>query len=124
MSRRRNDHGFSLVEALAALAVFALAGVGLIQLQAQSLRTLRAVETRALAEIVVENLLTEAVASRETPALGVRDGATRLGNQDWRWRVTVGATAEPLTRVVRADVFEGDAAAPAASSQAFVTVTP
>jgi len=124
MSRPRNDHGFSLVEALAALAVFALAGVGLVHLQAQSLRTLRAVETRALAEIVVENLLTGAVAARDVPPLGVREGALRLGEREWRWRVAVEATAEPLTRVVRADVFEGDAAAAAASSQAFVTVTP
>ncbi|MDX2236447.1 MAG: type II secretion system minor pseudopilin GspI [Hyphomonadaceae bacterium] len=124
MSRRRNDHGFSLVEALAALAVFALAGVGVIHLQGQSLRTLRAVETRALAEIVVENLLTGAVASREAPPLGAREGALRLGEREWRWRVTVSATAEPLTRVVRADVFERDAATAAASSQAFVTVTP
>ena len=74
MSRVRNDAGFSLVEALVALAVFALAGVALVQLQAQSLRTLSAAETRALARIVVQNALVDVVARSTPPDIGAEAG--------------------------------------------------
>ncbi|MBI1251671.1 MAG: type II secretion system protein GspI [Alphaproteobacteria bacterium] len=120
MSHARNDGGFSLVEALVALAVFALAGVALVQLQAQSLRTLSAAETRALARIVVQNALVDVAARSTPPELGGEAGEAELGGRTWRWRTEIEATADPLIRSVRATAYEGDAQTPVASAQAFV----
>ena len=120
MSRAPNDHGFSLVESMVALAVFAMAGVGLMSLQAHSLKTLREAETRTLAGIVVENALVDAVAARAAPDLGERTGEVDLAGRRWRWRAVTEATADPLMRRVRVDAFEGDDPAPMAHAQAFV----
>jgi general secretion pathway protein I len=88
------DAGFTLVEGLVALAVFALAGIGLVQLQTYSVATLNRVEARALAGIVVQNVLVEAIASEQTPELGAIAGETELGAHRWRWRRIVERTAD------------------------------
>lgn len=115
----RSEAGFSVVEALVALAVFALAGVGLVQLQMQSVNTLSRVETRALADIAAQNALTEALASSQTPDIGARDGAVELGGRTWRWRRVVAATPDAATRRVSVVVF-GAGEAPAAQAHGFV----
>lgn len=71
MSSRSREDGFTLVEALAALGVFALAGVGLIVLQSQSLRALAQAEERALGELAAQNALVSAVGSSLAPEPGL-----------------------------------------------------
>jgi general secretion pathway protein I len=97
-----HDAGMSIVEALVALAVFAMAGVGLIELQAQSLRTLSSVEQRALGDIVAQNHLVGLLANRAPPAPGEQRGQDTLAGRDWRWRVRVAPTAD--ANVLRIDV--------------------
>lgn len=98
MSRRPSDSGFSLVEALVALAVFAMAGVGLLQLQTQSLRTLTSVETTALAGACAQNQMTEILASNDKPGIGVREEQARFAGRDWLVRIEIAATSTRQTR--------------------------
>lgn len=116
----RGDAGFSLVEALVALAVFALAGVGLIQLQAQSLNTLAQVETRALADIVAQNQIVQTLAGADT-ALGERSGRTRLANRDWQYEVSIAPTTDARTWRVEVTVRESESERPVARAHAFAT---
>ena len=109
-ARDPDDAGFSIIEALVALAVFALAGVGLVQLQTHSLTTLTRVETHALAMMVAQNRLVDAIASLEAPALGVSSGETEIGGRAWRWRMTVEVTDDVSIRrvtVTASDVRPG-----------------
>ena len=116
MSPAPNDHGFSLIEALVALAVFAMAGVGLVQLQTHSLQTLSQVETRALADIVAQNALVEIVAGAVPPAPGERATNERFAGRDWQiitqvtpvggmLRVSVAVSAPSAAPVTRAHAF-------------------
>jgi general secretion pathway protein I len=117
------DAGFSVVEALVALAVFAMAGVALVQLQAHSVATLTRVEARALASVVAQNKLVDAYAATQAPDLGASEGEARLGGRDWRWRMAVSATADPMTRRVAIDVREARGGDPLAQAYAFVSVS-
>jgi len=111
--------GFTVVETLVALFVFALAGVGLISMQTQSIDSYARVETRALASIVAENQLTDTMALRNPPSVGVREGETQLGGRNWRWRVEVVATDDPATLRVDASAFAADQEAANATVSAY-----
>jgi general secretion pathway protein I len=121
MSRVRNDSGFSIVEALVALAVFAMAGVALVQLQAHSLSTFSEVETRAIANLAAQNRLTEIVAARARPELGVREEEIRFAGRAWLMSVTIAGTPDAETRRVSVSVREPGAGLPSAMAHAFVT---
>jgi general secretion pathway protein I len=126
-SRAPTDGGFSLVEALVALGVFATAGVALMQLQAQSIQTLTRVETRTLAGIVAQNQLVELTASIAPPTLGDASGEVELGNRRWRWRRELVRTADPNVWRATVRVSElkegGDETAVGGSSFAFLSIS-
>lgn len=113
MSRAPNDQGFSLVEALVALGVFAMAGVALVQLQTHALSTFTRVEERALADLVAQNRMTEMVAARAIPPLGVKQEDVAFAGRDWDLEITVARTPDARTR--RVSVAVG-----AATAHAFV----
>lgn len=125
------DAGFSLIEALVALAVFATAGVALVMMHTQSVRAEAALEAKAFGNLVAQNLLVEAAAAQAAPPLGVSEGETNLAGVAWRWRQEVAATLDPQTRRVRVVVRGVDRSAVAADLTAFIaapsestTVTP
>ena len=124
MSRAPSEAGFSLVEALVALAVFAMAGVGLVQLQTHSLQTLSRVETRALAELVAQNALVDIMAARDKPGLGARSDELRFAGRDWRVSIAVTATPDPVMRRVSVAAREAGAQAPPVETHAFIAVAP
>lgn len=97
--------GFSLLELLVALAVFALVVVALLNLAGGSTRSALQIETRALAGILAENLAVEAQLTSAVP--GAAQGDARLGDRQWRWRQTVEPAGAGLTRV-RIAVFADD----------------
>jgi general secretion pathway protein I len=118
MSRARNDDGFSLVETLVALAVFAMAGVALVQLQAQSLSTFSRVETRALADIAAQNQLTRVLASQTPPRAGVNQQDISFAGRNWRMTTAIVATPVAQTSRVSVAVAPADGA-PIATVHAF-----
>lgn len=81
--------GFSLIEMLVAMAVFALAAMALLNLSGESVRSAARVQDRTLGGIVADNVAAEAV-------LGLGDGAEEgrvsLAGREWRWRRSVAAT--------------------------------
>lgn len=117
MSRAPTDAGFSLVEALVALTVFAMAGVGLVQLQAHSLQTLAQVETRALADMVAQNALVETLATTATPAPGSRNDARSFAGRDWQVATQVAPVGDGS--IVRVSVIVSSPDAVIATAHAF-----
>ncbi|MEZ5995734.1 MAG: type II secretion system minor pseudopilin GspI [Hyphomonadaceae bacterium] len=120
MSNARTDAGFSLVESLVALGVFAMAGVALVELQTHSLTTFARVETRALADMVAQNELTRLVSANVAPELGESQERVEFARRAWLVRRTVAATGNPAMRRASVIVIEADQAAPVSSATAFV----
>jgi general secretion pathway protein I len=106
-NERRAEAGFSVVEAMVALAVFALAGVGLVQVQTHSLGALSQTETQAFASIVAQNVLIDAASATAPPDLGAREGTTALAGQVWTWRLKV-ERSEMNLLMVNVEVLDAD----------------
>nr|WP_281721934.1 type II secretion system minor pseudopilin GspI [Nitrosomonas nitrosa] len=124
MSNAPNDAGFSLVEALVALAVFAMAGVGLVQLQSHSLSTFQRVETRALADIIAQNELTEIISARAQRPVAIGERQVRFAGRDWRVETEIVTTPSPQTRRAVVEVGLTDAPPVSRVSGFFVSPEP
>lgn len=113
----KDEDGFSLIEALVALTVLAIATVGLIRAVETHIDSTRAMERRAAAMWVAENRLAE---------IQLRDSAANapeaeLLGQQWRVAVARMRTADAAIDKIRIQVFaEGAERTPLASLDGFV----
>lgn len=110
------EDGFSLIEALVALAVLAIATVGLMRTVESHIDSTRGVERRTAAMWVAENRLAELEA--KAPAADA-DQVEMLG-QRWRIAVLRRATDDSEIQRVRVQVFPAQESAPLASLDGFV----
>lgn len=110
------DNGFSLIEALVALAVLAIATVGLVGAVEQHIDSTRAMERRAAAMWVAENRMAE-VTLNDPAANG--DAVQMLG-QDWQVGVRRSATDDPEIARVRVTVATVGEKTPLATLDGFV----
>nr|WP_257215120.1 type II secretion system minor pseudopilin GspI [Sphingomonas sp. R-74633] len=108
------DAGFSLIEALVALAVLAIATVGLMRAVEAHIDSTRAMERRTTAMWVAENRLAEL----EAGAPG-SDQVEMMGRQ-WRVAVDRRGTDDPEIQRVRVEVFAGQEKSALASLDGFV----
>jgi general secretion pathway protein I len=108
------EAGFSLIEALVALAVLAIATVGLMRTVESHIDSTRGVERRTAAMWVAENRLAEL----ETRMPGA-DQVEMLGER-WRIAVTRRGTDDPEIQRVRIEVFPARETTPLASLDGFV----
>jgi general secretion pathway protein I len=113
--RRSTEEGFSLIEALVALAVLAIATVGLMRTVESHIDSTRGLERRTAAMWVAENRLAELEAKARTSS----DQVEMLGEQ-WRVAVTRSGTDDPEIQRVRIQVFAAQASTPLASLDGFV----
>ncbi len=107
---KQNDDGFTLIEVLAALSIFAIAAIGLIHVSSENSRGAAAIERRMLASIVADNEMTLTLIQREPLENGVSSGRTTLGGREWTWRKTVSETPNPLLQQIKIEtrVYESD----------------
>ena len=109
-----DDAGFSLIEALVALAVLAIATVGLVGAVEQHIDSTRAMEQRSAAMWVAENRLTELNARLPAPE------RVTLLDTNWLVRTAARATDDPAISRVRIDVYAEGAKSPTASLDGFL----
>ena len=123
MTTSAGQEGFSIVEALAALAILAIATIGLVRAAEAHVDSIRALELRAAAQWVAENRLAE-LGLPGRPEL--TDEVEMLGH---RWQVAVRtlATDDPDLHRVRIQVWRQGNEAPLMKLDGFVdagTTTP
>ena len=97
---RRN--GFTLLELLVALAVFSIAALALLRLQAVSVATASDLRAREGAMLVAENEAARITTDPAPPPLG--SGTLRVANGGRTFVVLTGVTPTPDTRLVRVDL--------------------
>jgi general secretion pathway protein I len=87
---------------MVALAVFSLAALALLRLQGATVRNVANIESRALGQIVANNIAVELLTDRALPPLGKSEGTTNNGGRTWRWIRLTKRTAD--SRIIRIDI--------------------
>ena len=110
------EAGFTLIEMLVALAVFAIAALTLLRMEGASIARTADLDQRLLREVVAQNLATEWLTDPAPPALGDVNGQTaNMGRQFAFTRHVEKMSDAGVIRVV-VSVHE---VTPGAQSQAF-----
>jgi len=91
--------GFTLIEVMVALSVFAIAGLALVNAQTESLRASGGLEARLVAQIVAENRVVEIMTAPAPPDIGIRSGEVEMAGRRWRWTQRTLETGVGMRRV-------------------------
>ncbi|MPT47388.1 MAG: type II secretion system protein GspI [Sphingobium sp.] len=83
-----------LLEMLVALAIFSLAALALIRLQAVAVRSAADLDDRQMARITAHNLMVDAQTSPDILAPGESRGEVQNGGRTWHWVRRVSRTGE------------------------------
>lgn len=95
-------NGFTLLEVMVALAIFSLAALAIIRLQAFSIRSAGDVVSHDLAWQVARNRAAELLSNPAPPALGESSGREVNGGIGYRWTQNIRRTDD--ARLVRIDI--------------------
>ncbi|MBJ7484977.1 type II secretion system minor pseudopilin GspI [Brevundimonas sp.] len=117
LSARRRD-GFTLMEALVALAILAIAGAGLVGATEAHIDQVRGLQNRVVAQWVAENRMTELSLRGGTPTDST-DRVDMLG-RSWRVDVAVKPSEDPDLSMVSIGVTPVGARGAAAKLTGFV----
>lgn len=87
--------GFTLLEVLVALAIFALVAASVLSASGRSVRTAMQLEDKTLAMWVADNRVTELQLAEAPPAAGRDQGQVKFAGRHWLWQSEIQATSEP-----------------------------
>jgi general secretion pathway protein I len=96
----RRAGGFTLLEVLVALAIFALVAASVLTATARSLQTASRLEEKTLAMWIADNRLAELQLSKSPVADGREQGEVEFAGRRWQWQSEVQATSESDMRRV------------------------
>ncbi|WP_439858973.1 type II secretion system minor pseudopilin GspI [Pseudomonas sp. MBLB4136] len=96
----RREAGFTLLEVLVALAIFALVAASVLSASSRSLQTAARLEDKTLAMWVADNRLTELQLADGAVADGRDGGEVTFAGRRWQWQSEIQQTREPSMRRV------------------------
>jgi general secretion pathway protein I len=95
--------GFTLIEVMLAMAIFAIAGTALLGSTDTSLRNLSALEQKMIASWVVSNQLVEASLNKSWPPRNKQD-LVEMAGHEWLWQQKVIKTTDNNMRAIVIEV--------------------
>ena len=113
---RAEKTGFTLIEMMVALAVFAIAALTLLRMEGASISRTADLDQRLLREVVAQNLAAEWLTDPAPPALGDSNG--QVSNMNRRFAYTRHVERQSDAGVIRV-VLAVREVTPGAQSQAF-----
>lgn len=101
--KRATQHGFTLIEVLAALIIVSLGMLAVIQAVSQTINNANYLREKTIAHWVAMNKLTEVRLSQTPPPGGDTSGDIDMASTTWHWRMTI-ATANDVATMQRIDI--------------------
>lgn len=113
--------GFTLVEVMVALVIFAVLSVTLLTRLGDNIRAEQHLQQKALAEIIAENTLAQLRLKRDWSAISNKTDTVSMGDQQWIVSTEVKDTKNENLKQV--DVHVGPKAERAGQDTAIITLT-
>jgi len=98
------QRGFTLIEVMLAMAVFAIAGVALLGVADNNYRHISHLEEKMFANWVASNQLVEVSLDKTWPPKNNRKGKVEMAGRTWYWQQKVIKTATKELRAVNMQV--------------------
>lgn len=96
--------GFTLLEVLLAMAVFAIAGVALLGAAGNNFTNINHLETKMVANWVASNQLVEATLDQAWPPKNNKKGKVEMASREWHWKQNVIKTENSDMRAIVLEV--------------------
>ena len=96
----RRAAGFTLLEVLVALAIFATVAAAVLTAAASSVRNAARLEEKALAGWIADNQLVELQLQRPSPGTSRNQREISYAGRDWQLQETIDSTSDPAMRRV------------------------
>jgi len=113
---KKDSTGFTLIEVMLAMAVFAIAGVALLTTADNHFRNMSHLESKMLASWIASNQLVEATLDKSWPPKNNKKGKVELAGTEWFWLQKVIKTTDNDMRAVVIEVRSSDKQTSATSS--------
>lgn len=104
--RRPPARGFTLLEVMVALAIFAIAGLALLKAQNSQITTDQQLQDKTFAHWVALNRLAELRLNKTFPEIGQGDTTALMAGREWLVSTKVQATPSANVRLVIVSVAE------------------
>lgn len=92
------QRGFTLLEVLVALAIFAVVAASVLATSTRSLQNAARLEDKTLAMWIADNRLAEMQLAATPPSEGRDQGELDFAGRRWEWQSQVDATSDPALR--------------------------
>lgn len=115
---KRCGRGFTLLEVLVALAIFAIAAISIMRSVTQHINTLNYLEEKMFASMVADNQMANTLL-REPP-LTARTGTTKMAHQQWYWQVKPVKTANDALQAFDVMVAKDKKSSPIVTVRSYV----
>lgn len=98
------SHGFTLIEVMLAMAIFAIAGVALLGSAQNNFTTMANLEQKTVAQWVASNQLVAASIDKTWPPKDKRKGSVEMAGATWFWLQKVIRTTDPNMRQITMEI--------------------
>lgn len=99
-SQASRNHGFTLIEVMLAMAVFAIAGIALLSAASNNARNIGYLESKMFANWVAANQLVAASLDTKWPPKNNLKGDVELAGRTWFWQQKVIKTNDKDLRAI------------------------
>lgn len=104
MNKLSTSYGFTLIEVMLAMAVFAIAGVALVGTSDTHFRNLSHLENKMMASWVASNQLVDASLDTSWPLKNNKKGTVELAGREWFWIQKIQKTNDDNMNAVTVEV--------------------